>query len=132
MGSSLRRWSPRGGLLAAVTSCSGWELNWAQMGVRASTGETAMEFRGGAVFSLSLTGDDCRLSFDLDLPNMEARLVEDFMRLVLSAWGSWPRGRRRSSSGSSLDLSLSLARVRSETELTVFVCRLFLGPGRTS
>jgi hypothetical protein len=125
----LRLWSLSGTRLVVVTSCRGVELNSAQMGGRDGACEFA-EF-GGVVFSWSLdcsrgcfTGD-CDLSFDLPLPNMAAKLVDDFDFLGLSASISSSRGRLTSIDFLSFVFSSFFASVRNETELSVFLCRLF-------
>lgn len=120
--SRLRFKSLSGTLLVAVTSCKGCELNSAHMGVLG--GSDARAGAKGAVFSLSLLGD-CGIFLGLLLPNMDARLVEDFIFFDLS-WAA-------SSSCECLEstdcfsLLLSLPRDRSDTVLRVFLCKPFLG-----
>ena len=110
-----------------VISCSGGcELNWAQMGV--CTGPAAEAELGGVVFSLSRLGVLFG-SFDcLFLENMPARLFDDLV-FGFSAMETSSRARLGSLACLSLGLSLSfsLPSDRSDTELRVFLCRLFAG-----
>ena len=84
---------------------------------------------GGVVFSLSLdsfTGD-CLVSLDLFLPNMVARLVDDFVFFGLLLVPSSSRARPAFEGCFSFDFSSFLASARRETVLSVFWCRLFFG-----
>ena len=93
------------------------------MGVRG--GACACEERGGVVFSLSLdslTGD-----FSLLLPNMVARLEDDLGRFGFSTASSCSSDRLESNESLARGLSSFLASERSDTALSVFLFRLFLG-----
>lgn len=78
----------------------------------------------GAVFSLSLLGER-PIFLDLLLPNIDARLVDDFVFLDLSSGSSTSGDRLRSID--CFSLALSLPRDRSDTVLSVFLCSPFLG-----
>ena len=78
----------------------------------------------GAVFSLSLV-DDCPIFLDLLLPNIDAKLVDDFVFFDVSKTGSSSCDRLRSID--SFSFALSLPSDRSDTVLSVFLCRPFLG-----
>lgn len=99
-----------------------WELNSAQMGVGGGGGAYAA--RDGSVFSLSLDSLVGERSRDLALLNMAARLVDDLGRGDFSGSSC-----DRLKSDDFFSLGLSSARFasdRSDTELSDFLCRLFL------